>query len=80
MGAVYLDQGDTDKALVEYQKALQIDPKMAAAHFGVGLIYAQTGQTEQAVKALEQFQLYDDGTNTAMTDQAAQMLKQLQGQ
>jgi tetratricopeptide (TPR) repeat protein len=79
LAAIYMDQGDTEKALVAYQKALQVDPQLAAAHFGVGLIYAQTGQKEQAIKALEQFQQYDDGTNTAMTEQAAQMLNQLKG-
>jgi superkiller protein 3 len=80
LGAVYLDKSEPEKALVEYQKALQIDPKLAAAHFGVGLIYAQLGQKDQAIKALEQFQLYDDGTNAAMTDQAKQLLEQLKGQ
>jgi len=80
LGAIYLDKGDPEKALVEYQKALQVDPKLAPAHFGVGLIYAQMGQKDQAIKALEQFQQYDDGTNSAMTDQATQLLEQLKGE
>jgi Tfp pilus assembly protein PilF len=80
LGAIYLDQGEAEKALVEYQKALQVDPKLAAAHFGLGLVYSQLGQKDQAIKALEQFQQYDDGTNSAMTDQAAQLLEQLKGQ
>lgn len=80
LGAINLDKGDYEAALVEYQKALQVNPALPAAHFGVGLIYAQLGQKEQAIKALEQFQQYDDGTNSAMTDQATQLLEQLKGQ
>ena len=80
LGAVYLDKGELEKALVEYQKALQLDPKLASAHFGVGMSYAQLGQKDQAIKALEQFQQYDDGANATMTDQAAQLLEQLKGQ
>ena len=80
LGAIYLDKGEAEKALVEYQKALQIDPKLPAAHFGVGLIYAQLGQKDQAIKSLEEFQKYDDGSNSAMTDQATQLLKELKGQ
>ncbi len=80
LGAIYLEKGEYETALVEYQKALQVDPTLPAAHFGVGLIYAQLGQKEQAIKALDQFQQYDDGTNSAMTDQAVQLLEQLKGQ
>ena len=80
LGAIYLDKGEPEKALVEYQKALQVDPKLPAAHFGAGRAYAQLGQTDQAIKALEQFQQYDDGLDPTMTDQAAQLLKQLKGQ
>lgn len=80
LGAIYLEKGDMEKALVEYQKALQVDPTLSAAHYGVGLAYSQLGQKDQAIKALEQFQQYDDGANSAMTDQAAQLLQQLKGQ
>jgi len=80
LGEIYRERGEPEKALVEYQKALQINPQLAPAHFGVGLVYAQLGQNDQAIKALEQFQQYDDGVNSAMTDQAAQLLKELKGE
>src|SRR5271169_4603771 len=45
-------QGDVDKAIAEYRKALVADPNLAAAHFRLGRILKDSGQ-EQA--AAEQF-------------------------
>jgi tetratricopeptide (TPR) repeat protein len=52
-GFSYQDQGKPDEALVEYEKATQLNPAMTKAYTNSGAIYLQR---EDYDRAIEQFQ------------------------
>jgi tetratricopeptide (TPR) repeat protein len=52
-GFTYQDQGDLDKALAEYEKAVQLNPGYTKAYTNAGAIYLQR---EDYDRAIEQFQ------------------------
>ena len=43
-----------EDAISAYQQAIQIDPKLALAHYNLGLIYADQGKLEDAITAYQQ--------------------------
>ena len=53
----YKERGDPDRTVVDYDKALEIDPRDAAAYFGRGNAYFEKGDFDRAIadygKALE---------------------------
>ncbi len=56
-GQAYLNKGQHDQAIADYNKALEIDPKFTEAYNGRGLSYAAKAEYDQALsdynKALE---------------------------
>ena len=56
-GQAYSDKGETDKALTDLKKAIELDPKYADAYNNLGVLYVKTGDNEKAIvnfkKALE---------------------------
>ena len=56
-GNDYVDQGDYDKAISEYNKAIEINPKLAELYYNRGNAYYQQGNLDQAIsdftKAIE---------------------------
>jgi tetratricopeptide (TPR) repeat protein len=50
-----LFSGDAAGAVTAYQKALQIYPGYVAGYRGLGLAYAQQGQTKEAISALKTY-------------------------
>ncbi len=46
-----LSQGDVDGAIASYRKAIELDPKDAVAHHGLGLALAENEDFEEAVAA-----------------------------
>ena len=42
-----------DQALAAYQRALELDPKVAAPHNGIGNVYSDLGQYDQALAAYQ---------------------------
>ena len=53
LGLTFLEKGQAEEALEQFQKALEINPNYAEAHTNLGLAFFQKGQAEEA---LEQFQ------------------------
>ena len=53
MAIVMMNRGQTDSAISELKKALEIDPKMGEAHGQLGCLYLDKGQIEEAKKALD---------------------------
>jgi tetratricopeptide (TPR) repeat protein len=51
---VMMKRGQTDSAISELKKALEIDPKMGEAHGQLGCLYLDKGQLEEAKKALDE--------------------------
>jgi tetratricopeptide (TPR) repeat protein len=56
-GIAYWSKGQYDQAILDYNKALEINPRYADAYNNRGVAYADTGQYDQAIldynKALE---------------------------
>ena len=63
-----------------YQTAVERNPNLAEAHFGLGVVYSQLNRIEEAIKAFERFQELDTGQDLTATDLAKQYLEQLKGQ
>jgi tetratricopeptide (TPR) repeat protein len=57
LGVAILERGQTDEAVEEFQKALEINPNYMDAHNDLGMALAQRGQLDEAIaeyrKALE---------------------------
>jgi len=53
MAIVMMKRGQTDSAISELKKALEIDPKLGDAHGQLGCLYLDKGQLEEAKKALD---------------------------
>ncbi len=51
IGRYYLKNGDYEKAVSEYQKALGMDPQSVAAYNGIGVAYTMLERYEDAVAA-----------------------------
>ena len=51
IGRYYLKNGDYEKAVSEYQKALGMDPQSVAAYNGIGVAYTMLERYEEAVAA-----------------------------
>lgn len=54
-GNAKLFQGNTADAITEFNQALRLNPKDPAIHRGLGLAYAQSGNSAEAVKHLKAY-------------------------
>jgi protein O-mannosyl-transferase len=53
LGWDLLQRGQVDKAIAQFQKALQIDPNLAAVHNNLGMALFQKGQVDEAIMHLQ---------------------------
>jgi tetratricopeptide (TPR) repeat protein len=54
LGMEYYDQGELDKAVAEFEKAIELDPNDAEAHRNLGTAYGEQGKWEESAAAYEQ--------------------------
>jgi len=54
-GAYYLERNDTENAVKELEKALELDPQNAYAYYYAGYAYLRLGHPARAVDMLEMF-------------------------
>lgn len=52
-GVTFLEQEDYRNATFEFKTAIEIDPKYAEAHNGLGLVYRYTGHTDLAIASFK---------------------------
>lgn len=59
LAKIYVDKGDKyseedelDKAMMEYEKAVRIDPELAEAHFALAEIYIRKDRIDEAIEEL----------------------------
>jgi tetratricopeptide (TPR) repeat protein len=72
MGQVLLDLDDQMNAVQFFQRALDVDPAYAPAHFHLGIYYSTREETDLAVYYLQQVMIH--AHNPALKDQAARLL------
>ncbi|MBD2680925.1 MULTISPECIES: tetratricopeptide repeat protein [Nostoc] len=78
-GNLYTVLQKLDLALADFTKAIAINPQSANAYAGIGVVYLQKGDTQKAIKDLQQAaQLFYAQGNTAAYEVVINLLKQLQ--
>ena len=73
-GNSYLQQAKYQAAIIEYQNAIQIDPKFGDAHFGLAKIFLQQGDWNHAYQELSRTVEYDPANWKAQIDLGNLML------
>ena len=53
-GFSFLNDGQYNEALTEFQKAIALDPNYEKAHYGIGLVYFHRGRYINAINTFEQ--------------------------
>ncbi|MFN2290172.1 MAG: tetratricopeptide repeat protein [Anaerolineae bacterium] len=53
-GNDYLDQGQFDQAIAEFQAAIQLDPDLTNAHYNLGLAYQKQDKLDEAAAAYQE--------------------------
>ena len=56
LGILYTERGESERALNAYQRAVEADPNLAAAHYKLAQAYKKIGEQS---KAQEEFRLYE---------------------
>ena len=64
---------DYNSAIIEFRNALQLDPRMAKAHYHLGLAYVEIGDPINAYRELEMASQFDPSNLDALI-KAAEML------
>jgi Tfp pilus assembly protein PilF len=78
-GAIMMNSGKIAEAKAQFLRAIQLDPKMAEAHFQLGMTYINEGNFGEAVKSLEQYlSLAPAGPNSQMAKDMLPELKKMQ--
>ena len=66
MGVIYWNQGKGEEALAQFEKAIQLDPKMAEAYYQAGVASIGQGKmTEAKARLTEYLKLAPNGPNAA---------------
>ncbi len=61
-GMEYINEGDTENAILKFSKAVEIDPNFAFAWDNLGISYRKNKQYEQAIGAyLKSLEIYPEG-------------------
>ena len=58
-------QGETERSIEHYRRALELDPASPGAHGGLGLVLAQKGEVDQGIQELEKAIQLDPGYASA---------------
>jgi tetratricopeptide (TPR) repeat protein len=64
-GDALLEKGKLDRAIAVYRQALQIDPDLPEAHFGLGLALDAQGKLDEAIAELREAIRLDPGLTAA---------------
>ncbi len=71
------DQEKLSLAASQIDKAIKLNPTLAAPYYGRGVIKSYTGDTAGAIADFEKFLELDDGSDPKATSNATALLKQL---
>ncbi len=73
LGILYNDEHAYDKALPEYQQAVQLNPTLADAHFRLGRYYLRSGEKDKAQIELDRFQQLQAQHQSALDRERAEV-------
>ncbi len=77
-GAILVNSGKMAEAKAQFQRALQLDPTMAEAHYQLAMTFINEGNVAEAVKSLEQYlTLAPNGPNAQMAKDMLPELKKM---
>jgi DNA-binding winged helix-turn-helix (wHTH) protein/TolB-like protein len=66
LGNAYFYARQYEEAIKQYQRALELNPRMARAHVSIGMTYVQMGKHEEAIAEIKQaISLQEDTRNIA---------------
>lgn len=78
-GAILVNSGKMAEAKAQFQRAIQLDPKMAEAHYQLAMTFINEGNVAEAIKSLEQYlALAPSGPNAQMAKDMLPELKKMQ--
>jgi Tfp pilus assembly protein PilF len=78
MGVILSNQRKMSEARVQFERAIQLNPKMADAHFQLALALMNEGKMAEALKSLEEYLvLAPTGTNADMAKSLIPELKKM---
>jgi Tfp pilus assembly protein PilF len=60
LGLVALAQNKTQQGIAALEKAVSLDPRLAAAHYRLGLAYQRVGNTAGAKEEMDRFRALKD--------------------
>jgi len=64
-GLALMNLGELDKALADYDKMIEIDPKNAEGYVRRGFLYVESGKTQEAIRDYEMFLRLDPSNKNA---------------
>ncbi|MEQ8173158.1 MAG: tetratricopeptide repeat protein, partial [Candidatus Eremiobacterota bacterium] len=67
-GNELLEEGKPDMAIIEYEQALEINPKLTEAYFKLALIYTKQGKLDNAIKCYNDILKHDYGNRSALRE------------
>jgi Flp pilus assembly protein TadD len=77
-GAILVNSGKFAEAMVQFQRAILLDPSMAEAHYQLGVALVSAGNAAEAIKSLEQYlALAPKGPNAQMARDMLPELKKM---
>jgi len=77
-GFEYFDQEKWDEAIAEFQEAIRLDPEFGDAYWGLGYGYANKGEFQKAIEALEKYlQLVPDASDRAQVESDIQLMRDI---
>jgi tetratricopeptide (TPR) repeat protein len=59
LGAAYIKMGQIDEALAEFKEAIRLKPKSAQYRYNLAVVYRDKGETEKALRELDEAQSLD---------------------
>jgi tetratricopeptide (TPR) repeat protein len=83
LGVLHSEQGNFEEAIRAYQRALEVNPLLAEAHYRLGLAYKRIGQETKAQQEFKQYQRVSEADADALQRQrreVRQYLINLKGQ
>lgn len=80
LGAVRIQENNLTEAEKLLIKARDLDPNLPEVYYGLGVLYKQRGQTDQAIAAFEKFLEIGPGQDASAADYARRELAELKGQ